>query len=331
MFKAVAVPRPNKEAFESKHELFHEFVNFEFDNLDIVGLPIWFNHDATRKYKDVGLVTSQFYTPQGDLACVVHLNKSGGARALLQLLLDTDKYKEVSLQHRTRITDTKDGIIRYSKAPIEISVCKKGRRNTPILQCMTYEQLENGYDQTWEQASPSAMAHLRPTMQFNVPEILLFTQEAMAQGWDSVKGLKSAASSNHDLWTSAEQPLLKLFDFSQASPLPVNCGDNRQKKMLLMPIADARDDCLRPVLRIAREKIHATCLDSSAAIITSEGPPSSILPVGDCMDTLNNHTDRCKRSISDHSEKCIKIRFADNFIRQVSTHSHGDNAQAQIK
>ena len=139
MFRARVLPSPPVEKNQpSIGYLLTEFTKDEIDKIDLIGLPIWFSHDGDRDHREAGVITDQYISDDGSLCCCANLyyNAEGLAAAAL---IEKLGYKEVSLQHTTRYDpDTKQ----YNKTFVEVSICKKGKRDSPIMEFVNHTELE---------------------------------------------------------------------------------------------------------------------------------------------------------------------------------------------
>jgi hypothetical protein len=138
MLQARVVPRPKNNKFKAFSEFTQEFVPHELGALNINNTPLWFDHDATRRYNNAGRVTRQWLDDQGNLCADIHLTNELEAFELVRRV-KSGEFKEVSLYHQTFMHGAKP----YTKVPVEISVCKKGRRDSPILKCLDHSELRD--------------------------------------------------------------------------------------------------------------------------------------------------------------------------------------------
>lgn len=138
MFVARVIPAPRKEKFSSFKEFVNEFVRDELEGLNITGIPVYFDHDDKRQFNNAGRVTKQFFDNEGNMCAEVCLTSTNEAYELMDKI-KRGEYKEVSLGHRT----TRHTGDMYSKTPVELSACKKGKRDSPILKFYDHDSLNN--------------------------------------------------------------------------------------------------------------------------------------------------------------------------------------------
>jgi hypothetical protein len=197
MIEAIVVPFPNKTEHKDKADFFHEFTNADYRRLDLVGAPIWFGHDDQRPFKKGGIVTDQFFDGNDNLCMRAHMTYTPEGIGAIALIRDLG-YREVSLQHVTTLYEDHT----YVKRPIEVSICRKGRRDSPITAWRDHAALEDFVEAnpTLTQLNPfvaikAAYAHTgrpMPASDFTLPPLkrLQFASKASRPETDAVSNLK---------------------------------------------------------------------------------------------------------------------------------------------
>lgn len=124
-FVSTVIPNP-KEYHPSVEEMFAEYSVAECFSMKMQGLPLCLRHEDDT-FHDVGHVENQFIMGkiQKDYDVISRIYDSTQGIFSISYMIEGG-YKDVSLQHCAEYTDYTRRMIR--KTPIELSLCKEGKR-----------------------------------------------------------------------------------------------------------------------------------------------------------------------------------------------------------
>lgn len=143
IFIASVVPNP-KIYHESDDEEIEEFTQDELENLDLSNIPLSLSHKDD-VFKQVGRIENQFIFGSGqrDLMATgvfgIEMESYYGIIGLLE-----NQYRDVSLQHlMTKYVFSSDSYM-LTKEPIEVSLCREGRRYGSSVYLLISDFSNNG-------------------------------------------------------------------------------------------------------------------------------------------------------------------------------------------
>lgn len=153
-FQGCVIPAMHTERFRTEDDMLDNFTDEERKNLQLVGLDVSIEHEYDYfgdkqdrdKHVVVGKITRQWFTEANELMVEGEVDPKTYKGNLAKDGLLNGELKGLSLAHQIRVC-LNSPMRQYIKRPIEVSICKKGKRpHTNIDRIVCASALESTFE-----------------------------------------------------------------------------------------------------------------------------------------------------------------------------------------